>query len=149
MTTETMRLESQARPVVEEAGVGESPLSTAVGKLGLASIGALSLALESAEKLLQRLVERGEIDERNARRAFRELRHKRPHLPRPSRPVIAVGTGNLASKADIQALEQQVAALTARVEQLNEGAPLGTPAGAHPVRSAGDPAGADHGTRAG
>lgn len=130
MTTETIETESQARSVVEEAGVDESPLASALGKLGLASIGALSLALESAEKLLQRLVERGEIVERNARRAFKELRQKRPHLPRPPRPVIAVGTGDLASKADIQALEQQVAALAARVDQLNEGAPLGTPADA-------------------
>lgn len=127
MTTETVETESQARSVVEEAGVDESPLASAFGKLGLASIGALSLALESAEKLLQRLVERGEEDERHARRAFKELRKKRPHLPRPPRPVIAVGTGDLASKADIQALEQKVATLAARVDQLNEGAPRVTP----------------------
>jgi polyhydroxyalkanoate synthesis regulator phasin len=125
MRTETTATENQAKSTAEEAGVDESPLADALGKVGLASIGALSLALETAEKLLKRLVERGEIDERNARRTFRELRRKRPHLPRP-RPVIGVGMANLASKADIQALEGQVAALAARVEHLSEASPVGS-----------------------
>jgi polyhydroxyalkanoate synthesis regulator phasin len=145
MATETTETENQATPAVEEAGVGGSPLADALGKVGLASIGALSLALESAEKLMKRLVARGEIDERKARRAFRELRQKRPHLPRPPHPMIAVGTGGLASKADIQALDERLVALAARVEHLNEGTLSGAPAST----AEGAPAGAPEGTPAG
>jgi polyhydroxyalkanoate synthesis regulator phasin len=117
--------ESQATLVAEESGDSSSPLVDARGKLGLAAIGAVSLALEAAEKLLRRMVERGEMDERNARRILNELRAKRPHLPRPPRPVIAIDTRKLASKADVEGLEQQVAALTAQVEQLHKGASEG------------------------
>jgi len=142
MTTDTIETETQAGSALNEAGVDESPLADTLGKVGLASIGALSLAVETAEKLLQRLVARGEIDERKARRAFRELRQKRPRLPRPPRPVIAVDTRNLASKADIQALEQQLAALAVRVELLNASAAPGTFEGASSGTSEGTPEGA-------
>jgi polyhydroxyalkanoate synthesis regulator phasin len=108
-------------PIVQETGGDDTPLADAVGKLGLATIGAVSLALEGVEKLLKRLVERGEVDERNARRMLKELGEKRPHLPTPPRPVVAIGTGSLASKSDIEALEQQVAALSAQVERLSQG----------------------------
>jgi polyhydroxyalkanoate synthesis regulator phasin len=110
---------------VQDTPYDESPLADTLGKLGLASIGAVSLALEGAEKLLHRMVERGAADERNARRMLKEFGAKRPRLPRPPRPVIAVGTGNLASKSDIEALEQQVAALSAQIEHLTKGASEG------------------------
>jgi polyhydroxyalkanoate synthesis regulator phasin len=121
--TMSIETEKQAEAVVEEAGVDESPLVGALGKLGLASIGAVSLALETAENLLQQLMERGAADERRALRKLKELRASGPHLSRPPRPVITIGGKNLASKADIQALEQQVAALSAQVEHLSKGAP--------------------------
>jgi polyhydroxyalkanoate synthesis regulator phasin len=116
MITET---EAQAQPAETEAVEAGSALAGALNKLLLASIGAVSLAEETAENVLHRLVERGEIDMRNARRSLNELRARRPHLPRPPRPVIAIGTEHLASKRDIEALQKQVTELSAEVEQLN------------------------------
>ncbi len=102
-----------------------SPLADALGKLVLASIGALSLAEETAENVLHRLVERGALDMQRARGTLNEFRARRPRLPRPPRPVIAIGTEHLASKADIEALQQQVAVLSAEVEQLTKRTPSG------------------------
>ena len=125
MTTETeIQFDMAAEETrVEETGADASPLVDTLGKVALASIGAVSLTLEAAEKLLKRMMERGAADERNARRMLKDFRPRRPHLPRPHRPVITVGAKNLASKADIQALEQQVAALSARLDHLTTAPP--------------------------
>jgi polyhydroxyalkanoate synthesis regulator phasin len=122
MTTES---EMHAEPTVTRPVDDRSALAGALSKLVLASIGAMSLANETAEHVLHRLVERGELDVQHARATLDRLRPRRPHLPRPRPPVIAVGTAQLASKADIEALRQQVAALSAAVEDMHSNTPDG------------------------
>jgi polyhydroxyalkanoate synthesis regulator phasin len=117
MTTEP---EPEVKTAEAEASEEESQLADALGKLALASIGAVSLAEEAAENLLRRLVVRGEADWQNAQRTLGKLRTARPRLPRPSRPVLAIGAGDLASKSDVQALEQRLDALSAQVAGLNK-----------------------------
>jgi polyhydroxyalkanoate synthesis regulator phasin len=92
----------------------------ALGKLALASIGAVSLAQEAAANLLRHLVERGEAERQSAQGILGKLRAARPHLPKPPRPVVAIGTGNLASRADVEALEQRLDALSAHVASINK-----------------------------
>jgi polyhydroxyalkanoate synthesis regulator phasin len=111
--------EVHARPA-DAAVVDDRPrLPGALSKLVFASIGALSLAEETAGNVLHRLVERGERDMQHARGTVTSLRARR-HLPGTRRPVIAIGTENLASKADIAALEAQIAALSAELARLNQ-----------------------------
>ncbi len=121
----TTQAEQPVSPAETAASADESLLADAFGNLVLASIGAVSLAGEKTENLLRHLVARGEADVQKARRMLGDLRARRPRLPRPSRPVVAIGTGNLASKADMQALEQRLDALAAQIESLNKGASEG------------------------
>ncbi len=109
----------QAPEPVEE----DRPLIVeAVGKLALAMIGAVGLAQDAFEHLVNRMVERGEISQKEARRLINELQHKHPDLTRHGvqRQIETVlDTANLPSKTDIQALHDQIAALSAKVDQLS------------------------------
>jgi len=120
MTTQT---DVQVVPADTKAVDRGSPLAEALSKLALASIGAVSLAEETAETWLRRLAERGEMDMRHARSTLSGLRARGPHLPQ--QPVVAIGTGHLASQGDIEALRQQVAALSVQVAELSKRTPDG------------------------
>jgi polyhydroxyalkanoate synthesis regulator phasin len=90
--------------------------------LALAMIGAVGLAQDALEHLVNRMVERGEISHKEARRLIDELQHKHPDLTRHGmqRQIETVlDTANLPSKTDIQALHDQIAALSAKVDQLS------------------------------
>ena len=115
----------QAVPAEAKKAVDEESrrLGGALSKLVLASIGAVSLAGETAGNWLHSLAERGQADVEHARARVRELRSQRPRLRR--KPVIAVDTENLASKGDMEALKQQVAALSDQLAQLNKQSPGG------------------------
>jgi polyhydroxyalkanoate synthesis regulator phasin len=103
----------------------ESQLADALGKLALASIGAVSLAGETAENWLRRFVARGEVEWQNARQHLDKLKSERPHLPRMSRPVVTIGTEKPALKSDLQALEQRLDALSAQLEDMAKQPPQG------------------------
>ncbi len=95
----------------------------AVGKLALVMIGAVGLAQDALEHLVNRMVERGEISQKEARRLINELQHKHPDLTRHGvqRQIDTVlDTANLPSKTDIQALHDQIAALSAKVDLLSK-----------------------------
>jgi polyhydroxyalkanoate synthesis regulator phasin len=117
----TAEAEQPITPVEVEAGGDESVLVDALGKLALASIGAVSLAEEKAENLLRYLVGRGETDVQKARRMLGDVSTRRPRLRIPSRPRVAFATGNLATRADVQALEQRLDVLAAKLENLSQG----------------------------
>ena len=117
----------QAQPTTEEAG---ADLSRAAGKLVLASIGAVALAGDSLKVLLDRMVERGEEVQEDARKRASELKEKGQRLTgRETQKVETVlGTMNLPTKADIeslptksdiQSLHDQLAALSTKVDQLS------------------------------
>lgn len=101
----------------------ERPLSQAAGKLVLASIGGVALAQDALEGLLHRMVERGELSRKQARRRMEALRAKRPNLSRSGVRNLTDSVrdaAELPSKADIQGLHDQIAALSAKVDQLNQ-----------------------------
>lgn len=98
----------------------ESQLAGAAGKLALASIGAVSLAEETAENVLRRLVARGDAEWQNVQDCLARLRAKRPHLRRPQPAVLTLGPEELASKADIRALELRLDTLSAQLEAMNK-----------------------------
>lgn len=101
----------------------EPPLVvSAGGKLVLAAIGAVGLAQDSLEHLLNRMVERGELSQKDARKLVSQLRTKRPNpfsrrmqemanaMPKPD---------DLPTKADINSLHDEIAELSAKLDQLN------------------------------
>jgi polyhydroxyalkanoate synthesis regulator phasin len=120
----TMKIETETK--VEQAQqivAGErARVSGAVGKLMLASIGAVALAQESLESLLTRMVERGEQLQEDARKRANAFRAKRRHGAGPAMREVetALNVADLPSKADIVSLHNQIAALSAKVDHLSE-----------------------------
>jgi polyhydroxyalkanoate synthesis regulator phasin len=117
MVTETeMKIEMGAPP-----GQEERPLVVgAASKLMLAAIGAVGLAQDALEDLLDRMVERGELSQNDARKLVNQLRAK---SPRPFRhgtggQTVAAEMEEAPTKADIQSLHAEIAALSAKLDQI-------------------------------
>lgn len=96
-------------------------LFQAVRKVVLASIGAVGLAQDEVEDLINRLVKRGEIAEKDARKLIREVGEKRSQRAGKSvdkQMEKLFDRMNVPSKTDIEALSEKIASLTAKVEEL-------------------------------
>lgn len=101
----------------------ERPLTQAAGKLVLASIGGVALAQDALESALKKMVERGEQSQKEARRRVEKLRAKSPSLSKSGLRNVTDSVrdaAELPSKSDIQGLHDQIAALTAKVDQLSK-----------------------------
>ena len=88
----------------------------------LAGVGAVSLAQEEMNNFLDRLVERGEMAETDARSLVREVMERREKLEsermaRPA-PASAAGAKSSATRADIDSLNARIAELTRQIEEL-------------------------------
>jgi polyhydroxyalkanoate synthesis regulator phasin len=119
MTAENIATVEQAPTAPEE----ERPLVVgAVSKLLLASIGAIGLAQDGIERVLNRMVERGHITQQDAQRLMHEMRENRPGLFRRSVNKAAstvLDTTNLPSRSDILTLHEEIAALSAKIDQMS------------------------------
>ncbi len=115
----------KAEKVVEEATAKErSALLEAARKVLLASIGAVALAQDEAEDFINKLVERGEIAEKDARKLVREMMDKRKREAKRAQEDLdrrvedLLGRMNVPTKADIEALSEKIAALAQKVDEL-------------------------------
>jgi poly(hydroxyalkanoate) granule-associated protein len=110
----------------EEEGGGKSFLGMARRVL-LAGIGAMALTQEEAEKFVDRLVERGEIAEKDGKKLVRDMmerRRKETHKAEEQmdkRIEELLHRMNVPSKADIEALSAKITALTKKVDELKQG----------------------------
>lgn len=101
------------------------PILGLLRKTLLAAIGAAALAQEEMEDLVNRLVERGEIAEKEGRALVRDLteRRKREAANAEKRfdaqMEAALGRVNLPSKTDIERINAKIAELNARLDQLD------------------------------
>jgi polyhydroxyalkanoate synthesis regulator phasin len=93
----------------------------------LAGVGAISLAQEEINVFLDRLVERGEMAEGDARKLVREVVERRENLEKERRAQTearraAQSTGHspAATRADIDALTARIADLTRQIEELRK-----------------------------
>lgn len=87
----------------------------------LAGIGAISLAQDEVNNFLDRLVERGEMAEADARKLVREVREKRERLEQERREQVKEArrtSGVAATRSDIEALNARIAELTRQIEEL-------------------------------
>ncbi|TAH52704.1 MAG: hypothetical protein EYC68_06160 [Chloroflexota bacterium] len=107
----------QAQGAVEEQ---HSQVTEAAGKLVLASIGGVALAGDAAAKILNRMVERGEQIQKDARRRANQVKEKGQGLTaRGTKKAGATfDTADLSTKSDMQSLHDQIAELSAKVDQL-------------------------------
>ena len=118
MTIEAEKKIAQAQQTVEEQG---ARISGAAEKLVLASIGAVALAQETVESLLKRMITRGEQLQEDARKRANAYRGKRRLMigPRMREVDTTLNVADLPSKADVLALQDQIAALSAKVDHLS------------------------------
>lgn len=88
----------------------------------LAGIGAISLAQDEINAFLDRLVERGEMAEADARKLVREVMDRREKLERERREHMReskrAGGERAATRTDIEALNARIAELTRQIEEL-------------------------------
>jgi poly(hydroxyalkanoate) granule-associated protein len=103
-----------------------NPLFDAARKVLLASIGAVALAQEELEDFVNRLVERGEIAEKDGKKLIRETMEKRKKEAQKAEDELdkrvedLLDRMNVPTKSDIEALSAKISALTKKVEELKK-----------------------------
>lgn len=113
---------------VEEAPKGKvhRPLFEMSRKMLLASIGAMSLAQDEIEDYVNKLVERGEIAEKDGRKLVREMLDKRKERAQKAQDEMnehvqkALKHFNIPTKADMDALNDKITNLMKKIDQLNK-----------------------------
>ncbi len=100
------------------------PLFDLARRVLLASIGAMALAQDEVEDFVNRLVERGEIAEKDGRKLVKEIIDRRKNETRRAevskRMEEALDRLNVPTKSDIEALSEKIAALTKKVDELKK-----------------------------
>lgn len=114
---------------VEEAVNGakeHNQLLDAARKVLLASIGAVALAQDELEDFVDRLVERGEIAEKDGKKLVREIMDRRKKQAQKTEDQVSkrveeiLDKMNVPTKADIEALGDKIAALAKKVDELKK-----------------------------
>jgi poly(hydroxyalkanoate) granule-associated protein len=115
-------------PVIEETnGVEEhNALLNAARKVLLAGIGAVALAQDEIEDFVEKLVERGEIAEKDGKKLVREVMDKRKKETEKAEDTLGkrveeiLDRMNVPTKHDIEALSDKITALTKKVDELKK-----------------------------
>jgi len=102
------------------------PLFDAARKVLLAGIGVVALAQDEVEEFVTRMVERGEIAERDGKKLVREVIDKRKQYRQRAEEEITkhiektLDRMNMPTKADIDALSEKIAALSKKIDDLKK-----------------------------
>jgi poly(hydroxyalkanoate) granule-associated protein len=109
---------------------GPNPMVDMVRKVLLASIGAVALTQEEVEKVVNKLIERGEIAEKDGRKLVKDLMERRrkkatevqaeteDELHKRMEDVLA--RMNIASKSDIDSINRKLTTLSKKLDDLNQ-----------------------------
>ena len=114
---------AEAKPA-EAKPAEANPLVEAVHKVLLAGIGAMALAKEDMEDLVGKLVERGEIAEKDGKSLMHEVMEKRKKIrgevkEKTSQRVRQVLDHlEVPSRKELNDLSEKIAALTKKIEEL-------------------------------
>lgn len=118
----------------QEAGRGEearnrmehSPLLETARKVLLASIGAVALAQDEIEEFVDKLVERGEIADKEGKGLLREVMdRRRKQIDRVNDMVArrvdeALRRSSIPTRSDFEALSEKIAEITRKVDELKK-----------------------------
>lgn len=117
-----------AKPKVEETVPVEdmNPMLDSARKLLMAAIGAVALAQDEIEAIINRLIERGEIAEKDGKKLLNDVMVKRKKQTDKAEDEITkriesiLDKMNIPSKADIDALSEKISALTKKIDEINK-----------------------------
>ncbi|HLF89537.1 MAG TPA: phasin family protein [Anaerolineales bacterium] len=121
-------------PVMDETVEEHGQLYKVTRKVVLAALGVVGMATDELESFVDKLVERGEIAEKDGRKLIDEIREKSEERVKESRTRVMKMVGiqtkeeedveevlhrmDIPSKSDIKELSAKIAALTRKVEEL-------------------------------
>jgi poly(hydroxyalkanoate) granule-associated protein len=107
---------------------GHNPMLEMARKVLLAGIGAMALTQEEIEKFVGKLVERGEIAEKDGRKLIKDVMERRRKKSAEVRSDTedevekrmeeVLTRMNIASKSDIDALNRKISTLTKKLDDL-------------------------------
>lgn len=118
--------ETDTEPEVTGRRKERYPLLDVSRKMFLAGIGAMALAQDEVEDIVSRLVERGELAEKDGKKLVRELIDRRMRSTLGSEDEISkrvesiLDRMNVPNKADIEALSLKITVLTKKVDELKK-----------------------------
>ena len=98
-----------------------SPVLAPLRKVVLASMGAVAIAQDEAEDLINKLVERGEIAREEGRKLMQDMMAKRREKVEArfdARVDTALGRMNVPTKADLKAVEKKLDELNDKLDKL-------------------------------
>ncbi len=113
-----------AEPVAD--GADRNPLLDTVRKVLLASIGAVALAQDEMEDFVNKLVERGQIAEQDARKLLKDVTERRTRTTARAEETLdrrveeLLGRMNVPTKSDLDMLSAKITALTRKVDELKK-----------------------------
>lgn len=125
MTTKPKDPEAEPSPVSEEE---KKPFFEMARKVLLASIGAVALAQDEMEEFIKRLVERGEIAEKDGKKLVRELVDRRKRVATKAEGEAdkkvseVLQRMNVPTKEDISALSEKISALSKKIDEIKKSA---------------------------
>jgi len=120
MVEETIEIQEET---IEKDG---NPMLATARKVLLAGIGVVALAQNEAEEFVNRLIERGEIAEKDGRKLLTDIFERRKkqvedaETELESRIEEILNRMNIPSKADIDALSRKITNLTKKVDELKK-----------------------------
>jgi len=110
----------------ESSDQNQTSMLEMLRKVLLATIGAAAIAQEEIEALVKRLVERGEIAEKDGKSLVHELLDKRKSKTTKIEEDIndniekALSKLNISSKSDVEAINQKLTALSKKIDELKK-----------------------------
>jgi poly(hydroxyalkanoate) granule-associated protein len=125
----TEEIEITVKEVEDAAAKTGNTLLEGLRKLLLASIGVVAMTRDETESFVNKLVERGELAQRDAEKLLKEvqtrIRESRPQAQKVGERVEQgmedfLNRMNIPSKRDIDELSAKIAQLSARVDELRK-----------------------------
>jgi poly(hydroxyalkanoate) granule-associated protein len=126
----TDEIEVKLNEIKDDVSERTAPLVDGVRRLMLAAVGAVAMTRDEMEQFVNRMVDRGEIAERDAKTMISDVmsRRKRDVEVATDEAEARVETRleqvlnrmNIPSKRDIDELSDKIAQLSARVEELKK-----------------------------
>lgn len=120
------KIEIQEEAVEE----GKNPFVEGIRRVLLAGVGAVSIAQDEAEKFVNKLIEKGEIAEKDGRSLLNDLSENRKQRAQESGKRVSdelekrmeslLNRMNIPTKSDIEQLSNKVAELTKKIDTLKE-----------------------------
>lgn len=103
-----------------------SPIADFARKALMASVGAVAMAQEEAEAFIQKLIERGEMAEKDGKKLIQDLSEKRKKKTEATEDELEKRVKkllehmNVPTKADIENLSEKIVTLTEKVDELKK-----------------------------